>query len=110
MDYNIIHKLETIEYYGNFTKSLFSNLKVKLLDRGSTPLMKTRINDENKTNVIALPMYVTIKHYYLQMLASQAKKSIGKHEFMSVLAIFPVVKHLRSIKPDMDFTLEVLTY
>ncbi|XP_052068125.1 exocyst complex component 7-like isoform X1 [Mytilus californianus] len=41
-----------------------------------------------------------------EMLATQAKKSINKHEFMSVLSIFPVVKHLRSIKPDFDYTLE----
>ena len=41
------------------------------------------------------------------MLATQAKKSINKHEFMSVLSIFPVVKHLRSIKPEFDYTLEV---
>jgi hypothetical protein len=26
---------------------------------------------------------------------------------MSVLSIFPVVKHLRSIKPEFDYTLEV---
>ena len=41
-----------------------------------------------------------------EMLATQARKSISKHEFMSVLSIFPVVKHLRSIKPEFDYTLE----
>ena len=46
-------------------------------------------------------------YFLFQMLATQARKSINKHEFMSVLSIFPVVKHLRSIKPEFDYTLEV---
>lgn len=43
-----------------------------------------------------------------QLLASNAKKNIAKHEFMAVLSIFPVVKHLRGIRPDFDYTLEVV--
>ncbi|XP_060593061.1 LOW QUALITY PROTEIN: exocyst complex component 7-like [Ruditapes philippinarum] len=41
-----------------------------------------------------------------ETLAAYSRKSIGRHEFSSVLSIFPVVKHLRSIKPEFDRNLE----
>lgn len=41
-----------------------------------------------------------------ELLATNAKKNIARHEFTAVLSIFPVVKHLRTIKPEFDFTLE----
>lgn len=41
-----------------------------------------------------------------ETLASFTRKNIGKREFNAVLSIFPVVKHLRSIKPDFDRNLE----
>lgn len=41
-----------------------------------------------------------------ETLAAHSRKSIGKHEFTSVLLIFPVVKHLRAIKPEFDRNLE----
>ncbi|XP_062575861.1 exocyst complex component 7-like [Saccostrea cucullata] len=41
-----------------------------------------------------------------ELLARNAKKSIEKHDFINVLSVFPVVKHLRSIKPEFDLTLE----
>nr|XP_022317567.1 exocyst complex component 7-like isoform X1 [Crassostrea virginica] len=41
-----------------------------------------------------------------ELLAGNAKKSIAKHDFINVLSVFPVLKHLRSIKPEFDFTLE----
>lgn len=41
-----------------------------------------------------------------ETLATHCRKSIGKHEFTSVLSIFPVVKHLRTIKPEFDRNLE----
>ncbi|XP_060071715.1 exocyst complex component 7-like [Ylistrum balloti] len=44
-----------------------------------------------------------------ELLASNAKKNIVKHEFMAVLSIYPVVKHLRTIRPEFDYTLEGCT-
>ncbi|XP_011445231.2 exocyst complex component 7 isoform X1 [Magallana gigas] len=41
-----------------------------------------------------------------ELLAVNAKKSIAKHDFINVLSVFPVLKHLRSIKPEFDLTLE----
>lgn len=41
-----------------------------------------------------------------ELLAVNAKKSISKHDFINVLSVFPVLKHLRSIKPEFDLTLE----
>ncbi|KAL4239242.1 Exocyst complex component 7 [Mactra antiquata] len=41
-----------------------------------------------------------------ETLAAYSRKSIGKREFSMVLSIFPVVKHLRSIKPEFDRNLE----
>lgn len=41
-----------------------------------------------------------------ETLAAFSRKNIGKREFSTVLAIFPVVKHLRSIKPEFDRNLE----
>ena len=44
---------------------------------------------------------------FFQAIASNAKKNINRHEYTSVLSIFPIVQHLRSIKPQFDLTLEV---
>lgn len=41
-----------------------------------------------------------------ETLAGFAKKNLNRHDLSSVLSIFPVVKHLRSIKPEFDRTLE----
>ncbi|KAL3877047.1 hypothetical protein ACJMK2_034802 [Sinanodonta woodiana] len=41
-----------------------------------------------------------------EALANNAKKCIGKHEFTAVVSIFPVVRHLRAIKPETDRLLE----
>ncbi|KAK3090620.1 hypothetical protein FSP39_013185 [Pinctada imbricata] len=41
-----------------------------------------------------------------ETLASNAKKSISKHDFLSVLSVFPVVRHLRTVKPEFDLALE----
>ena len=44
---------------------------------------------------------------FFQTLAGFARKNINRHDISSVLSIFPVVKHLRSIKPEFDRNLEV---
>ncbi|KAL5019321.1 hypothetical protein ScPMuIL_005043 [Solemya velum] len=41
-----------------------------------------------------------------ELIATNARKCIGRHDFSAVLSIFPVVKHLRTIKPVFDLTLE----
>lgn len=41
-----------------------------------------------------------------EAIAANAKKNINRHEYTSVLSIFPIVQHLRSIKPQFDLTLE----
>lgn len=41
-----------------------------------------------------------------EAIAGNAKKNINRHEYTSVLSIFPIVQHLRSIKPQFDLTLE----
>ncbi|XP_048763303.2 exocyst complex component 7-like [Ostrea edulis] len=41
-----------------------------------------------------------------ELLAANAKKSIAKHDFINVLSVFPVVRHLRTIKSEFDLTLE----
>ncbi|XP_041363280.1 exocyst complex component 7-like isoform X2 [Gigantopelta aegis] len=41
-----------------------------------------------------------------ELLAMSARKNIGRHEFGAVLSIFPIVKHLRQIKPEFDLILE----
>ena len=45
--------------------------------------------------------------YVFQTLAGFARKNLNRHDLNSVLSIFPVVKHLRSIKPEFDRNLEV---
>ena len=44
---------------------------------------------------------------WFQTLAGFARKNLNRHDLNSVLSIFPVVKHLRSIKPEFDRNLEV---
>ncbi|XP_014786307.1 exocyst complex component 7 isoform X1 [Octopus bimaculoides] len=41
-----------------------------------------------------------------EAIATNAKKNIARHEYTSVLSIFPIVQHLRCIKPQFDLTLE----
>ncbi|XP_052782114.1 exocyst complex component 7-like isoform X2 [Mya arenaria] len=41
-----------------------------------------------------------------ETLAIYTRKGIGRREFSTVLSIFPVVKHLRTIKPEFDRNLE----
>ncbi|XP_071107371.1 exocyst complex component 7-like [Haliotis cracherodii] len=41
-----------------------------------------------------------------EMLATTAKRNIGRHEFTAVLSIFPIVKHLRTVRPEFDLILE----
>ncbi|XP_050394156.1 exocyst complex component 7 [Patella vulgata] len=41
-----------------------------------------------------------------ELLANSARRNIGRHEFTTVLSIFPIVKHLRTIKPEFDLILE----
>ncbi|WAQ95596.1 EXOC7-like protein [Mya arenaria] len=44
--------------------------------------------------------------YQRSTLAIYTRKGIGRREFSTVLSIFPVVKHLRTIKPEFDRNLE----
>lgn len=41
------------------------------------------------------------------MIAGTARKNMQRHEYSAVLSIFPIVRHLRSIKPEFDLILEV---
>lgn len=78
------------------------------LMQSESQLMSCIIPEKNRRSVFESIVQQSLDSVVAEgeMLATQAKKSISKHEFMSVLAIFPVVRHLRSIKPDFDFTLE----
>lgn len=40
-------------------------------------------------------------------IATNIRRAVARHDHQAVLAIFPVLKHLRAIKPDFDITLEV---
>ncbi|XP_074649537.1 exocyst complex component 7-like isoform X2 [Tubulanus polymorphus] len=39
-------------------------------------------------------------------IATTAKKSISKHDYSSLVSIFPVIKHLRIVRPEYDNTLQ----
>lgn len=41
-----------------------------------------------------------------EMIAGAARKNTQRHEYSAVLSIFPIVRHLRQIKPDFDLILE----
>jgi len=41
-----------------------------------------------------------------ELLAVAARKNVTRHEFTAVLSIFPIVTHLRTVKPDFDLILE----
>ncbi|KAK3772011.1 hypothetical protein RRG08_008250 [Elysia crispata] len=41
-----------------------------------------------------------------ELLAGTARKSVARHEFTDVLSIFPIVQHLRAVKPEFDLILE----
>ncbi|KAK7469684.1 hypothetical protein BaRGS_00036313 [Batillaria attramentaria] len=41
-----------------------------------------------------------------EMIAGAARKNMQRHEYSAVLSIFPIVHHLRSIKPEFDLILE----
>ncbi|KAK7112146.1 exocyst complex component 7-like [Littorina saxatilis] len=41
-----------------------------------------------------------------EMIAGTARKNVQRHEYSAVLSIFPIVRHLRSIKPEFDLILE----
>ncbi|CAL1548455.1 unnamed protein product [Lymnaea stagnalis] len=41
-----------------------------------------------------------------ELLATAARKNVAKHDFAAVLSIFPIVQHLRAVKPEFDLILE----
>ncbi|XP_005100181.2 exocyst complex component 7 [Aplysia californica] len=41
-----------------------------------------------------------------ELLATAARKNVSRHEFTAVLSIFPIVQHLRTVKPEFDLILE----
>lgn len=41
-----------------------------------------------------------------QNIAARAKKCIQRHDFGTVLVIFPIFKQLRALKPDFERTIE----
>ncbi|KAL8579445.1 hypothetical protein ACOMHN_026810 [Nucella lapillus] len=41
-----------------------------------------------------------------ERIAGTARKNMQRHEYSAVLSIFPIVRHLRSIKPEFDLILE----
>ncbi|XP_064602319.1 exocyst complex component 7-like [Liolophura sinensis] len=43
-----------------------------------------------------------------ELIAVNVRKAMGRHEYTSVLNVFPIIRHIRSIKSDFDLTLEGL--
>uniref|UniRef100_T1IUD6 Exocyst complex component 7 n=1 Tax=Strigamia maritima TaxID=126957 RepID=T1IUD6_STRMM len=41
-------------------------------------------------------------------VASKAKKSVSKHDFIGALGVFPIIKHLITLKPEIEQLLQVL--
>ncbi|XP_059167515.1 exocyst complex component 7-like [Physella acuta] len=41
-----------------------------------------------------------------ELLATAARKNAARHDFAAVLSIFPIVQHLRAVKPEFDLILE----
>ncbi|XP_055876653.1 exocyst complex component 7-like isoform X1 [Biomphalaria glabrata] len=41
-----------------------------------------------------------------ELLATAARKNVSRHDFGAVLSIFPIVQHLRLVKPEFDLLLE----
>lgn len=56
-------------------------------------------------SVMVLNKYIV----FSQQIASYIKRATGRHNNTAVISLFPVLKHLRSIKPAFDVTLEVGT-
>ena len=43
----------------------------------------------------------------VQLFSTYIKRAILRHDHSAVISLFPVLKHLRAIKPKFDITLEV---
>ncbi|XP_030840081.1 exocyst complex component 7 isoform X2 [Strongylocentrotus purpuratus] len=78
------------------------------LMQSESQLMTTIIPDEHQKKtfdrIIEKPLD-TILHDGEQII-SAAKRAIAKHEYSAILGIFPVLKHLLSVKPDFDEALQ----
>lgn len=42
-------------------------------------------------------------------IVSAARKAIIRHDYSAVLTIFPILKHLKQMKPEFDQVLQVST-
>ena len=45
-----------------------------------------------------------------ESIASRAKRCIGRRDFSAVLVVFPILKHLGELKPDLERTVEGCDY
>ena len=43
----------------------------------------------------------------LQYISAYIKRAIARNDHSAVISLFPVLKHLRSMKPEFERTLEV---
>ena len=43
----------------------------------------------------------------LQFICAQIRRAVVRHEYAAVISVFPVLKHLRTVRPVLDVTLEV---
>lgn len=46
----------------------------------------------------------------LQNIASRAKRCISRHDFAAVLVVFPILKHLLTMRPEFERTVEGCDY
>ncbi|XP_025081121.1 exocyst complex component 7-like [Pomacea canaliculata] len=71
-------------------------------------LMKGIVPQKNKRNVFDTVIQQALDTVVSEgeMIATATRKSMQRHEYSAVLSIFPIVRHLRSIKPEFDLILE----
>jgi exocyst complex protein 7 len=43
---------------------------------------------------------------FFQNIASRAKRCINRHDFAAVLVVFPILKHLLTMRPEFERTVE----
>ena len=51
--------------------------------------------------------YYVLSLLCLQFICAQIRRAVVRHEYAAVISVFPVLKHLRTVRPVLDVTLEV---